>query len=73
MTGNSLTCRTEATVQKIKALSNKTFQTVSSISDIDHKNKDLIFVAGEDKGHNAWTKVYNNVNFYKWLLRFQKN
>lgn len=63
---------TKNTVQKIEEISDKRFSRTKTISEADYKNNDLIFTSGEgdQKGHNAWNEVYNNVNFYKWLLRF---
>lgn len=65
---------TKNTVHKIEEISGKTFSQSKSIYEMDYKNHDLIFISGEgeQKGHDAWTEVYNNVNFYKWLLRFRK-
>ncbi len=65
---------TKYTVQKIEELSGKQFSRSKTISEADYKNNDLIFTSGEgdQKGHNAWKEVYNNVKFYKWILRFKK-
>lgn len=64
---------TENIVRKIEEISGKIFYKSKTISDVDYKNNDLIFTSGEgeEKGHNAWTEMYNSVNFYKWLLRFK--
>lgn len=66
--------RTKNTIQRIEEKSNKRFYVAKTISEIDYENHDLIFISGEDeqKGHNAWTDVYNSTHFYKWLLRFDK-
>ncbi|MEM9687652.1 MAG: hypothetical protein AAF934_12145 [Bacteroidota bacterium] len=66
--------RTKNTIESIEEKSNKRFHVAKTISEIDYENNDLIFISGEDeqKGHNAWTDVYNSTNFYKWLLRFDK-
>ncbi len=65
---------TKNTVLKIEEISGKRFSRTKTISEADYENNDLIFTSGEgdQKGHNAWKEVYNNVNFYKWLLRFKK-
>lgn len=65
--------RTLNSVQQIEQRTNKKFQVANTISEIEFKNNRLIFISGEDpnKGHNAWTEVYNNLNFYKWLLQFK--
>jgi predicted peptidase len=65
---------TKNTVKKIEEISGKSFSWLKTISEVDAESNDLIFISGEgdQKGHDAWTEVYNNVNFYKWLLRFRK-
>lgn len=65
---------TEKIVSKIEEVSGKRFSQLKTISQVDADNNDLIFISGEgdQKFHDAWTEVYNNVNFYKWLLRFKK-
>jgi predicted peptidase len=66
--------QTKGIVLKIEEISGKKFSQSKTISEVDYGNNDLIFISGEgeQKGHDAWTEVYNNVNFYKWLLRFRK-
>jgi serine/threonine-protein kinase len=32
-----------------------------------------VFVVGESKDHDAWSGAYNNIDFYKWLLKHQLN
>ncbi len=66
---------TKDIVLKIEEISGKKFSRTNTISAVDYKNNDLIFISGEgeQKGHNAWKEVYNDVNFYKWLLRFRKD
>ena len=65
---------TKNIVEKIEEMSGKRFFQTKTFSEADYENNDLIFTSGEgdQKGHDAWTEVYNNVNFYKWLLRFKK-
>jgi len=65
---------TKNIVNKIEEMSGKRFLQTKTISEADYENNDLIFTSGEgdQKGHDAWTEVYNDVNFYKWLLRFKK-
>jgi|GEM_PF-1055295 len=37
-------------------------------SDLKHTK---VFVVGESNDHDAWSGAYNNVDFYKWLLKHQ--
>lgn len=64
---------TKNTVLKIEEISGKKFSQTKTISEADYKNNDLIFTSGNNdkKDHDAWTEMYNEVNFYKWLLRFK--
>jgi len=66
--------QTKDIVLKIEEISGKKFSQSKTIYEVDYENNDLIFISdeGEQKGHDAWTEVYNNLNFYKWLLRFRK-
>lgn len=64
--------RTENTVRKIEKLSGKKFHRTQTVAEADYLHHDQIFTSGKnitDK-HDAWTEIYNEVNFYKWLLRF---
>lgn len=60
------------TVKEIERLSGKKFQWTGSISGVDYKSNDRIFISGKTGGHNAWDEIYNDPKFYKWLLRFHK-
>ena len=61
---------TKATVEKIEQISGKKFQRVSDIKEVNYEHEDRIFVATESESHDAWTDMYSNVNFYKWLLKY---
>lgn len=63
---------TVKTIQKIEQLSGKKFHRTDNISTAEYKTNDRIFTSGNSKDHNAWTEMYNDANFYKWLLRFHK-
>jgi len=63
---------TVKTVEEIEQLSGKKFHRTSSLSDVKYRTNDRIFVSGKKNGHDAWTDLYNEANFYRWLLRFHK-
>lgn len=67
--------RTQKVVQRIEHLSGNKFHQTQTIATTDYLNHDQIFTSGENKinNHDAWTEVYNEVTFYKWLLRFEKD
>ncbi|MEL6141972.1 MAG: hypothetical protein AAFU67_10175, partial [Bacteroidota bacterium] len=67
--------RSKKAVAEIETLSKQTFHHSTTISAADFQQHDLIFTSGENdvKPHDAWTEMYNEVNFYKWLLRFKKD
>jgi predicted peptidase len=60
------------TVRKIEDLSGKKFHRTISVSEVEYKTNDRIFISNKKDGHNAWAEVYDEVNFYKWLLRFHR-
>jgi predicted peptidase len=61
-------------VRRIEQLTSQKFHRTSTIAEADYRNHDHIFTSGENKAyhHDAWTEMYNEENFYKWLLRFRK-
>lgn len=65
---------TSDTVGQIEKLSGKKFSRLKSIAEAGPEKGDLILITGEgdEKGHDAWTEVYNSVHFYKWLLRYKR-
>ena len=66
--------RSQNAVRKIEQLSGKKFHQTQTIANADYLNHNQIFTSGKNKiyNHDAWTEMYNEVNFYKWLLRFRK-
>ncbi len=58
-------------VKKIEAASNINFHRGIDISQVDFRNNDHIFISSETGGHNAWSEVYDSVDFYHWLLKYQ--
>lgn len=66
--------RSQNAIRKIENLSGEKFYRTQTVADADYMNHDRIFTSGENKthDHDAWTEMYNEVNFYKWLLRFRK-
>jgi len=61
-------------VTEIEALTKQRFHQSSTIAAADYQQHQLIFTSSENaaKPHDAWTEMYSNANFYKWLLRFEK-
>lgn len=60
-------------VRKLELNGALTFHTTATIAEADYQNHDHIFTSGTNEtfAHDAWTEVYNEPRFYKWLLRFQ--
>lgn len=59
-------------VEKLEAVSNIAFERTSSISSANYSSSEHIFTSTPSDSHDAWTEMYGEVNFYKWLLRFKK-
>ena len=59
-------------VEKLETVSNITFERTSSISSANYAKSKHIFTSTPSESHDAWTEMYGEVNFYKWLLRFSK-
>lgn len=66
--------RTENAVRKLERLSEGKFHQTSTVAEADYLQHDHIFTSGANPAHehDAWTEMYNAVNFYKWLLRFRR-
>ena len=66
--------RSANAVQRIEAMSDISFHRSSNIAEVDYLMHDHIFTSGSNPSfeHDAWTEVYNEPNFYKWLLRFER-
>jgi predicted peptidase len=64
--------RSEKAVRRIEYLTGEKFHPSQTVAEADYLHQDRIFTSGENKAHphDAWTELYNEVNFYKWLLRF---
>lgn len=60
-------------VGQIEELSKKSFHRTLTVREADIQN-DRIFTSSSNRSHphNAWTEMYNDPKFYKWLLRFKK-
>ena len=50
------------------------FHKSNTVAAADFESNDRIFTSSRNdaKPHDAWTEMYNEPNFYKWLLRFKK-
>jgi len=66
--------RTENAVRRLEQLSERKFHQTSTVAEADYLQHDRIFTSGANSTyeHDAWTEMYNEVNFYKWLLRFRR-
>ena len=62
----------ERIVKRIEASSNIEFYASSSVEATDYKKHRQIFTSTKSDSHDAWTEMYSNPKFYKWLLRFSK-
>lgn len=62
----------EGTVDQMEELLTLKFHRSHSIADANYLKHNRIFTAKDSDSHDAWTEMYSNPNFYKWLLRFQK-
>lgn len=65
---------TKEAVEKIEAINDVPFHHSSSVKTTDYENHQYIFTSGSHpvNNHNAWTEMYTSVEFYKWLLRFER-
>ena len=63
----------ENAVRRVERTGGVEFHRTTSVAEVDYLKHDHIFTAGtnSDFPHDAWTAMYNEVNFYKWLLRFE--
>ena len=59
-------------VERIEEVSKSKFYHSSSISSTDYETNDRILTSTKSDSHDAWTEMYSNVIFFKWLLRFRK-
>lgn len=61
-------------VEKVEELRGEEFYRTTKIAGTNYHSKDLIFTSGSNpaKEHDAWTEMYDSVEFYKWLLQFSK-
>lgn len=66
--------RTDRTVRRIEQLIGVPFHRTTTIAEANYAEEDYIFTSGHNPTfeHDAWTEVYNNANFYRWLLRFER-
>ncbi|MBX2827408.1 MAG: hypothetical protein KTR22_04565 [Flavobacteriaceae bacterium] len=64
--------RSERGVAQLEIEANLKFHHSGSIVSADYENENYIFTSRESDSHNAWTEMYGEPNFYKWLLRFKK-
>lgn len=65
---------TATAIQKLEKSGSPIFHQTQTVAEVDYLQHDHIFTSGKNPTyeHDAWTEMYNNVNFYKWLLRFQR-
>lgn len=65
--------RTENAVRKLERLSEVKFHRTSTVTEADYLDHDRIFTSGANPSfeHDAWTEMYNEVNFFKWLLKYK--
>ncbi|NRB52339.1 MAG: hypothetical protein HRU41_32060 [Saprospiraceae bacterium] len=65
--------RTENAVRKLERLSEKKFHRTSTVAEAAYLQHDRIFTSGANPSfeHDAWTEMYNEVNFFKWLLKYK--
>ena len=58
-------------VTKLNKLSNAPFKAIDATTDLRPSDLKLnkIFMTGETDDHDAWSRVYNDPKFYRWLLR----
>ncbi len=66
--------RTENAVRKLERLSEGKFHRTSTVAEADYVQHDHIFTSGANPSfeHDAWTEMYNEANFFKWLLKYKK-
>jgi predicted peptidase len=57
-------------VYRIEQLSDEKFLRANRVSDVAFDTNDRIFISGKNKSHDAWTALYDNPGFYKWLLKY---
>ena len=62
----------ERIVERIESRVNRSFHRSTNINSAAYESHDLIFTSKRSDSHNAWTEMYTDANFYKWLLRFSK-
>ncbi|MEO1805232.1 MAG: hypothetical protein AAFU33_10490 [Bacteroidota bacterium] len=65
---------TQRAVTKIESIAHTSFHQSESVAAADWENHTRIFTSSSNprKPHDAWTEVYNDIDFYRWLLRFKK-
>lgn len=66
--------RTENAVRRLERLSEEKFHQTSTVAEADYLQHDRIFTSGANPAfeHDAWTEMYNEVKFFKWLLKYKK-
>lgn len=62
----------ERVVNRLKNDHGVEFHTSSTVADANYKKSDHIFTSNKSDSHDAWTELYFEVKFYKWLLRHEK-
>ena len=63
---------TVVTVNRIEELSGEKFHRTQSIDAVNYEDWDWIFTSTPSKSHDAWSDMYDNPNFYKWLLKYKR-
>ena len=62
----------ERVVERLEVMFDKGFHPSTSISSTNYTKHSLIFTSTPNDSHDAWTEMYSNKNFFKWLLRFKR-
>ncbi|MFK7925360.1 MAG: hypothetical protein AB8H47_25620 [Bacteroidia bacterium] len=66
---------TKEAVEKIELINEKPFHRTYKVKGVDYESYQYIFTSGSHpvNHHNAWSEIYTSVEFYKWLLRFERD
>lgn len=62
------------TTNRIAEINGIEFHQTATVDEADYMNYDYIFTSGSnpEHEHNSWKELYDNPNFYKWLLKYSK-
>ena len=64
----------DTAARRVEALTGERFLRTNPIElgTTDYLKRKLVFTSATNGGHDAWTDLYSNLEFYKWLLRQTK-